>query len=140
AKPARRSPRRKLMRLPLPAVEVDDHGDRAPAHGAEGNLVPGEHDAVFLRAVVTRRFVERALEGAHLSGVRVGPEEFRLEDLLLAEERVDLVLRAVVRAELPALLLRLPRGLLELGLLPRRRQRRAGRDEVLPLQGLRIVH
>src|SRR5215813_650310 len=121
ANPASRRPRRKLTGSFLSAVKVDDHGERPPADRAERDLVAREHDAVFLRPVVALRLVERTLEGADLPRMGVRPEELRLEDLLLAEEGVDLVLGPVLGAKLPALLLRLARGLLELGFLPCRR-------------------
>src|SRR5262245_49520049 len=115
-------------------VQVDDLRDRAAAHGAERNVVAGEHDAVGLRAEVAARFVVRALERADLARVRALVEQLRVALLLVAEERVHLRLRTIRGADRAALLLDLFRVALELVVRPRRRNRDAGRDEILPLE------
>ena len=48
----------------LGCVQADNPFDSASAYRTE-LLVPGEHDAVFLRPVVSARLVVRAFEGAH---------------------------------------------------------------------------
>src|SRR5262245_30661603 len=88
AKPESASPRRKLIgsRVPLARVEVDHARKRPPADRAERDLVPREHDAVFLGPVQTLRLVQGPFERPDLPGVLVGPEQLRLVDQLLPEE------------------------------------------------------
>src|SRR5207237_2476694 len=93
-----------------------------------------EHDAVGLRAVVAVRLVVRALERADLAGVRSFVQELRVALLLVAEERIHLRLGTICSADRPALLLNLFRVALELLFRPRRRNRHAGRHEILPLE------
>src|SRR6185503_4609877 len=122
------------------SIEVEDRLDRATAHGAERHVVAREHDAVGLRAEVAARLVVRTFERADLSGVLPFVQERRVALLLLAEQRVHLGLRPVLRADLAAALLNLLRVALELVLRPWRRQAHARRQEILPLQRRRIEH
>src|SRR3954469_24123263 len=105
-------------------VPVDDARDRALTHFAEPDFIAREHHAVGLRTEQPLRLVARPFESADLAGVLlIAIEELRLPHLLLAEERIHLRLRTVLRADLAAPRLDLAAVLLELFLVPRRRQR-----------------
>src|SRR5262245_13495793 len=114
----------------LSRVEVEDLLDRAPADGAERNVVAREHDAVGLRTIEAARFVVRPLERTDLAGVRAFVQQRGVALLLVAKQRIHLGFRPVRRANVTALLLNLLCVSLELVLGPRRRNARARSDEI----------
>src|SRR5512144_2537759 len=120
------------------AVQVEDLGQGAAAHRAERARIAREHDAVGLRPEEAARLVVGSLEGAHLPGVPLGPEQGRLLLALGEEERVHLGLRPPLGSDALALLLVLPGTRRELVLAPRSGDGRAGRGERPPLEARRV--
>src|SRR5690606_2715717 len=120
-------------------VHVDDPLDRPAAHLAERHGVAAEHDAVELWAVEPVRLVAGALERADLAGVRLGREQLGLAAALLLEQRAELRGGRAAGEQLQAAPADLAAVRLVAFLVPRRGQRRAGLDEVLPLEPRRVV-
>src|SRR5262245_36595254 len=114
-------------------VQIDDRVDRASTDGAERNGVAREDDAFGLRPVVAARFIVRAFERADLSAVRRPVQHRGLVLLLLFEECIHLGFGPIRAANRAPLLLNLFREPLELFFRPRRWNRGARRDEILPL-------
>src|SRR5690606_12763453 len=114
-------------------VHVDDPLDRPAAHLAERHGVAAEHDAVELGAVEPVRLVAGALERADLAGVRLGREQLGLAAALLLEQRAQFFRGRAAGEQLQAAPADLAAVRLVAFLVPRRGQRRAGLDEVLPL-------
>src|ERR1035437_6762867 len=56
-------------------VHANHAFDCAAAHGAETDLVAGEHDAILLRAVVAAPFVHGSFKRADLARVGTGAED-----------------------------------------------------------------
>ena len=132
---------RDLLRLPDPAtrgsavgespllrVEIDDPADRAPADAAEADPVAREHDAVGLRPVEPVRLVRRPFERAdRRSSASSPPRSFSSHARCSRKSASISVFGRVALADLAPPLLDRAAVRLELLLLPRRRQRRAGR-------------
>src|SRR5439155_2410623 len=123
---------------PSAGVQSDHPLDGPPAHGAEADLVAGEHGAVDLGAVVAVRLVDRAFEGAHLARIWGGAQELAHPLAFFPEERLHLRLRALLLPDLSPASLDVPLGGLELLLRPRRGEGNAGGHEVPPLGRLRV--
>src|ERR1039458_5558371 len=103
-------------------VHANHAFDGAAAHGAETDLVAGEHDAILLRAVVSAPFVHGSFKRADLARVGTGAEDPCRHAALFAEQRFHVGFRPVLRADGAAALLDRLLHLLELLLRPDRRR------------------